>query len=105
MTTNTYIYIPSATAFNNADFAYSDGTRFFVADEVSNRILIWNPIPTVNGAAANAVLGQPNMTSGTANNGGLSAGSLYFSRHVFSDGSRAYISDYSNNRIVVLPLP
>ena len=106
MTTNTFVSTPSATNFNSSpQSAYSDGTRLFVPDPANNRVLIWNPIPAANGAAANAVLGQPNMTSATLNNGGLSAASLYSPRSVFSDGTRAYISDYLNNRVIVFPLP
>ena len=56
---------PGTTSSNlsNPKGVYSDGTNLFVADQANNRILVWNPIPTANGAAAGAVLGQPNMTS------------------------------------------
>ena len=46
----------------------SDGTRLFVVDLGHNRVLIWNRIPTANGAAADVVIGQPDMTSGINNN-------------------------------------
>jgi uncharacterized protein (TIGR03437 family) len=35
-----------------------DGGRLFVADTVNGRVLIWNRIPTSNGAPADVVLGQ-----------------------------------------------
>jgi len=47
----------------------SDGTRLFVTDLGHNRVLIWNTIPTANAAPADLVLGQPDMTSASANNG------------------------------------
>ena len=33
-----------------------------------NRVLIWNSIPTTNGAAADVEIGQPDMVSSVANN-------------------------------------
>ena len=44
-------------------YALTDGTRLFVADGGSDRVLIWNRIPTQNGQAADAVLGQPDLIS------------------------------------------
>ena len=41
----------------------SDGTRIFVVDLGHNRVLVWNRIPTSNGAAADVVIGQPDMTA------------------------------------------
>ena len=41
----------------------TDGTRLFVADGGSDRVLIWNSIPTQNGQAADFVLGQPDLIS------------------------------------------
>ncbi|HEY1496113.1 MAG TPA: hypothetical protein VGF49_16285 [Candidatus Solibacter sp.] len=46
----------------------SDGVHVFITDLGYNRILIWNSIPSTNGAAADVVIGQPNMTSAVANN-------------------------------------
>ena len=34
------------------------GDQLFVADSGNNRVLIWNSIPTENGAPADVVLGQ-----------------------------------------------
>ena len=41
----------------------TDGKRLLVADGGSDRVLIWNSIPTVNGQAADLVLGQPDLLS------------------------------------------
>lgn len=46
----------------------SDGTHLFVVDLGHNRVLVWNRIPTSNGAAADVAIGQPDLVSGTANN-------------------------------------
>ena len=80
---------------------FSDGTKVYVGDSGNNRIIIWNSIPTANGTAANMVLGQPNMTSGGANNGGLGANSLHNPYSVYGDGTKLYVADYSNNRALI----
>ena len=46
----------------------SDGVHIFVTDLGYNRVLIWNSIPSTNGAAADVVIGQPDMVSSIANN-------------------------------------
>ena len=43
--------------------AISDGTRLYVADGGSDRVLVWNSVPTANGVAADNVLGQPDLIS------------------------------------------
>lgn len=40
-------------------FALSDGQRLFVADSGNDRVLIFDDIPTENGARADVILGQP----------------------------------------------
>src|SRR3989339_252891 len=82
-------------------YIYSDGTKLFVADYLNNRVLIYNEIPTSNNASADVVIGQPNMTSNTANNGGLGANTLYRPLGVYSDNTKLYIADTSNNRVLV----
>jgi hypothetical protein len=46
------VYPACANTLNFPRFALSDGTRLFVADGGNDRILIFNTIPTTNGAAA-----------------------------------------------------
>jgi uncharacterized protein (TIGR03437 family) len=59
-----------ATAQNmlNPVSVSSDGVRLFVTDLGYNRVLIWNSIPGANDAAADLVVGQPDMNSSIANN-------------------------------------
>src|SRR5579862_6833092 len=59
-----------ATASNmlNPVAVTSDGTRLFVTDLGYNRVLIWNTIPTSNGAPADVSVGQPDLVSSTPNN-------------------------------------
>jgi hypothetical protein len=80
---------------------YTDGTRLFVADSANNRVLIWNTPPTSNQQAATVVLGQPDMVSNASNNGGLSEKSLAAPSGVWSDGTRLYVADSGNSRVLV----
>ncbi len=92
---------PAANTVNTPNAVYSDGTRLFVGDDMNNRILIYNAIPSSNNAAADVVLGQPDMSSNAANNGGLSAQSMYQPSLVYTVGSRLYVSDIQNNRVLI----
>ncbi len=77
------------------------GTKFIVADRNNSRILIWNTIPTTNQAAADVVLGQPDFASNTLNNGGISAATLNVAEGVSSDGTKLYVSDTLNHRVLI----
>ncbi|MDZ4676810.1 MAG: hypothetical protein SGI74_04795 [Oligoflexia bacterium] len=45
---------------------YIDKNRIYIVDFGNRRVLIWNSIPTTNGAPADIVLGQPNFTTNIA---------------------------------------
>jgi hypothetical protein len=61
---NTVVYPQQcASTIQFPRFVLSDGTRLYVADGGSDRVLIWNTIPTVNGTPADTVLGQPDLLS------------------------------------------
>lgn len=75
--------------------------RLIVSDNPNNRVLIWNQVPTTNGKAADIVLGQPNFTSNTANNGGRSAQTLSAPYGVYSDGDRLFVLDRGNGRVLI----
>ncbi|MCX6116616.1 MAG: hypothetical protein NT027_03680, partial [Proteobacteria bacterium] len=80
---------------------FSVGSKLFVSDYNSNRVLVWNSIPTVSGQTANFALGQPNLTSNTVNNGGLGAGTMNTPNGIFSDGTRLFVGDANNHRILI----
>ncbi len=88
----------------------SDGTRLFIADLGSNRILIWNSLPTANAQPADVVVGQPDMTTGVPNwTDALCAdktarrceSTLNFPRFALSDGTRLFIADGGNDRVLI----
>jgi phage tail sheath gpL-like len=120
----------SATNMLNPVSVTSDGVRLFVTDLGYNRVLVWNTIPSANDAAADFALGQPDLTSSIANNayttdsnsvetavlcttsnGTDSNGNptypsycnstLNFPRYALSTGSRLFVADGGNDRVLV----
>lgn len=83
---------------------FVDG-RIYVADAGNNRVLIWNSVPTTNFAPADGVLGQPSFLTSTANNGGLSASSLNAPFFIDRIGTKLFVTDHNNRRILVWNTP
>jgi hypothetical protein len=97
----------------------SDGIHLFVSDLGFSRVLIWNSIPTTNDQAADVEVGQKDMLTGIADdttelcasNGTDSNGNptypnacgftLNFPRFALSDGTRLFIADGGNDRVLV----
>jgi len=98
----------------------SDGQRLFVTDLGYNRVLVWNRIPTSNGAPADLAIGQPDLKSGISNNTRslcpeertkndqdqvlypvVCKASLDFPRFALSDGRRLFVADGGNDRVLV----
>ncbi|MDP9055128.1 MAG: hypothetical protein M3N93_12650 [Acidobacteriota bacterium] len=59
---------PTASNMQDPVSVTTDGTRMFVTDLGQHRVLIWNTIPTTNGAPADIALGQINLTTAISNN-------------------------------------
>lgn len=80
----------------------TDGTNVALAVYGENRVLLWNSMASfLSGAAANVVLGQPSMSSTTANNGGVSASSLSGPTYVTFSNGRLIVCDYLNHRVLI----
>jgi len=76
--------------------------KLIIVDQVTrHRVLIWNSIPTSPNVPADIVLGQPNFSSNIANNGGRSSRSLDNPTGVATDGTRLFVADRNNSRILV----
>src|ERR1022692_4962169 len=58
----------SSSNLLNPTSVTSDGVRLYLTDLGYNRVLIWNTIPTTNGAPADVEIGQPDMVSSISNN-------------------------------------
>jgi hypothetical protein len=94
----------SANTLSCPGGVYTDGTKLFIADYSNHRVLIFNHIPTSNNASADIVIGQPDMTSNSVNQGGsVAATTLSSPQSVAYDSSskKLVISDQSNNRVLI----
>lgn len=110
---------PAANTMLSPTSVTTDGTHVYVSDLGFSRVLIWNEIPTVNGQPADLELGQVDMSNGIpddatdicASNGVDSNGNptypsecgqtLNFPRFALSDGTRLYVADGGNDRVLV----
>lgn len=78
---------------------WTDGARLMVSDTGNNRVLIWRDFPVANRASADAVLGQPDMTTTLPY---LSAVDMNAPRGLsLSAGNKLYLADSGNNRVLV----
>jgi uncharacterized protein (TIGR03437 family) len=92
-------------------FALSDGVRLYIADSGNDRILVYNHIPTVNGAPADTVLGQPDQYADvlvTSTNDtfdpNLALSASYATpapTGLAWDGTNLYVTDSLNYRVLV----
>jgi sugar lactone lactonase YvrE len=92
-TTQSGMYYPSAVAVDPTTH------KVFVSEEINNRVLRFASIYALrNGAKAEAVLGQRNFTSNTAD---TTQSGMDEPEFVFVDGSgRLWVADYGNNRVL-----
>jgi hypothetical protein len=97
---------PTASSLSGPQGVWIQDGKLFVADTYNNRILIWNSIPTTNGAPADVVLGQPNFTSLvqpdlTQVQANVTAQTLTSPVSVTSDGTRVYVADLGDSRVLI----
>ncbi|MBK6266182.1 DUF11 domain-containing protein [Marivirga sp. S37H4] len=72
--------------------------KLLIADDMNNRVLVYNTIPTTNGAAANVVIGQSNF----ANNGAGNTGNRLNGPGVtVSPSGVVAIADFLNHRALI----
>jgi hypothetical protein len=86
--------------------AYSTGSALYVSDTSNNRVLVFSPFPTYNGASAATVLGQADFVSDLHNQGGgsvCSANTLWYPRQLWANsaGTTIIVADSGNNRVLV----
>jgi hypothetical protein len=95
----------NAHGIGQAAGACFNGTTLYVRDNTNSRILGWHGWPTQMGQAADFVLGQPDFTSSTPNNGGISKATLSLGidagNGVDCRGGRLVAADTSNHRVLV----
>ena len=75
--------------------------KMIVADSNNDRVLIYNSIPTVNGAAPDLVLGQSSASACSAGSGTPSLSTFWYPSDAWSDDQRLVVADFNNNRVLV----
>jgi hypothetical protein len=98
--------VPNAKSMRGPSGLWIQNGKLYVADTQNHRILIFNSIPTTNGAAADLVLGQPSLTTFvepdlTKANSGTTASNMESPVSVTSDGVRLFVSDLGHNRVMI----
>ena len=79
-----------------------DGERLWVADTGNRRVLMWNGLPLRHGAPADLVLGQDQFSCRDENGGGApTAASMRWPHGLAVLGSRLFVSDAGNNRVMI----
>lgn len=90
----------TANSMFTPDMVFVDNTGVYVSDFSNNRCLFYAGTAT----SATRVYGQlGNLTTGTANNGGINANSLSGPGGVFTDAGGFYAVDFTNNRVLFYP--
>ncbi|GAA4063143.1 hypothetical protein GCM10022389_04750 [Flavobacterium cheonanense] len=90
----------SATSMVNPwGVCVSPDGKLLVADSANNRVLVWNTIPTTNGAAANVVIGQTIM--GTNGSGTTSSNLNAPIGVTVSPSGKVAIGEFGNSRVLI----
>ncbi len=97
---------PTAKSMRGPQGVWIQNGKLYVADTQNNRVLIYNQIPTSNGAAADVVLGEPNFTTAiqpnlAAQTTSATASNLLNPVAVSSDGTHLFVTDLGYNRILI----
>lgn len=82
---------------NNPAGIWTDGFRLLVGDSGNNRVMYWAQVPRTSGADATYVMGQADFSRTTA---GIGSASMRTPYGVASDGTRIYVADAGNNRVL-----
>ena len=97
---------PNAKSMRGPQGVWIQNGKLYVADTQNNRVLIYNQIPTSNGAAADVVLGEPNFTTAVqpnlaAQTTSATASNLLNPVAVSSDGTHLFVTDLGYNRVLI----
>jgi len=93
-------------SFRGPQGVWIQNGKLFVADTQNHRVLIWNSIPTQNRQPADVVLGQANFNVAvqpdlTKDKTLAHSNTLLNPVSVSSDGTRLYVADLGNNRVLI----
>jgi uncharacterized delta-60 repeat protein len=73
--------------------------KLLVTDQHNNRVLIYNSIPTANGAAADVVIGQSDMTTGTVGAGATGLNGAWGLAQTAN--GKLLVADQFNHRVLI----
>jgi uncharacterized protein (TIGR03437 family) len=73
-----------------------DGQRLFVGDALKHKVFVWESLPTSDGQAPDAVLGQPDTSSEST-----AADTIQNPVALASDGANLYVADADARRVLV----
>jgi hypothetical protein len=98
-----------ASGLNGPYFVDSDGQQLWVADSANNRTLGWAAFPSASAQAADVVLGQSSFARSAPNDDDQdgvpdatpSARTMAYPSGVRISGSRLFVSDGNNSRVLV----
>jgi hypothetical protein len=90
------------TTLNKPHGVFAYNSKLYVSDYENNRVLVYNSIPVSNNVSADAVVGQADMTSASANRGGAAgANTLNKPNGIFANATKLIVADRENNRILL----
>ncbi|HTQ56447.1 MAG TPA: hypothetical protein VMI94_18385 [Bryobacteraceae bacterium] len=97
---------PNAASLRGPQGVWIQNGKLFIADTQNDRVLIFNSIPTGNGASADIVLGQPNMTTWVQVNianqtTSAAANNMLTPVSVTSDGTHLFVTDLGYHRVLI----
>ena len=96
--------VTSDVGFNESvHMSVCSNGKMFVADRNNNRVMVFNRVPTANGAAADFVIGQPDfMMNGAA----TTATGLNHPYAAYCMANKLFVVEQGNHRILVFdPIP
>ena len=97
---------PTAATLSGPEGVWISNNKLFIADTFNDRVLIYNTVPTTNGASADVVLGQkdfntvvqPPVTDYTVP---ATQSNISSPVSVTTDGTHLFVSDLGHNRVLI----
>ncbi|MBN1522854.1 MAG: hypothetical protein JW904_00115 [Spirochaetales bacterium] len=106
--------ISNSTSCTASTLRYSESIfivdgKLLVSDSLNHRVLIWETLPDANGAPASRVLGQADFIHSARNDDNQdgiadatpSDRTMNYPAGIWSDGTRLYVVDSGNNRVLL----
>jgi len=88
----------ASDGFDTPYRAFTNKNKLFVVDTQNSRVLIYNKIPTSNGAAANVVIGNSSFTDDSTGSGKTRLNSPHSAA---TDGNKLVVADTENHRVLI----